>query len=170
MTGHRVHIERLPDHGVAIYLDGVRIKSLSSWSITEELRPPSVLTFKIGTDAVIWGAPAPAASVVPVDDGRHHYVWMTADARTTPSGKRACQTCGEAWVCSTAQRRWELYGSTEPPDVTDHEAELLRRIDSARRHIDRLVDSGELAVGGADVLLSILNGPEVDKPSGESLE
>lgn len=110
--------------------------------------------------------PAPAARAFK-DDGREHMVWMTADARTTPSGKRACQTCGEAWMCSTATRRWELYGSTLVPPTA-----VAEFIDSMRRHIDKLVDDGRLSVGGADLLLEILKSPApgVDKASDTPLD
>lgn len=51
-----------------------------------------------------------------VDDGLRHWAMnrrVAADKpRTTPSGKTACETCGEAWPCSTFGRRGEW-----PPEV-----------------------------------------------------
>lgn len=83
-----VHIERLEGHGVKLWLDGMRVKSLRGWSLVEETRPPSVLTLTINTDQIVWGSP-------------EHYCDPGRDARKTPSGKNACQVCGEAWPCST---------------------------------------------------------------------
>ncbi len=161
-----------------VWLDGMQLRALKSWSIMEELRPPSVLSFMISTDAVVWGAPPPPAAVAPafVDDGREHYVRMTTDARTTPSGKRACQTCGEAWMCSTAQRRWELYGSTVVPAPAGREAELLRRIQAALDLVTGMRGAVEQGTDMREDLASlreieaILSGSPVDKPSGGPLD
>jgi hypothetical protein len=57
-VGHVVHIERLGGHGVRVWLDGVPVRKLVGWSLVEELRPPSTLTFTVKTDAIVWGAPA----------------------------------------------------------------------------------------------------------------
>lgn len=87
--GHVVHIERLEGHGVKLWLDGMRVKSLRGWSLVEETRPPSVLTLTINTDQIVWGAP----------DGIH-WCDVSTKGRRTPSGKYACETCGESWPCS----------------------------------------------------------------------
>jgi hypothetical protein len=103
-VGHVVHIERLEGHGVRVWLDGVPVRKLIGWSLVEELRPPSTLTLTIKTDAIVWGPPTPPAPDF-ADDGLEHFVVTGPSGRRTPSGKYACQTCGEAWVCSTATRR-----------------------------------------------------------------
>lgn len=115
---HVLNAERLPNGGVALWLDGMRIKGVQCWGLIEELREPSRLSVTVLVGEVVWGAPASAVvgrGAPFVDDGRHHVVWTSFDGRTTPSGKRACQTCGEAWMCSTAQERLRLYGSMLPP-------------------------------------------------------
>jgi hypothetical protein len=178
VTGHRVHIDRLSEHGVRVWLDGMQLRALKSWSIMEELRPPSVLSFMISTDAVVWGAPPPPAPTAPafVDDGREHYCDVSTAGATTPSGKRACQTCGEAWMCSTALRRWELYGSTVVPEVTNHGAELLRRVQAALDLVTAMRGAVERGTYMREDLASlrrieaVLRGSPVDNPSGGPLD
>lgn len=104
-----VHIERLPEHGVRVWLDGTQIKNLRAWSLTEEHRPPSVLTFTINTDEIVWGPPPAGAA----DDV--HFVVVGPAGRVTPSGKRACETCGESWVCSAEQRRLDSHRGLDNP-------------------------------------------------------
>jgi hypothetical protein len=118
--GHVVHIERNDGHGVKVWLDGVRIKSLSGWSLIENVQPPSVLTFTINTDEIVWGAPPPSGAAEPapfVDDGLEHHVVLGPSGRRTPSGKYACETCGEAWTCSTATRRNAAAEVDSPSDT-----------------------------------------------------
>jgi hypothetical protein len=175
---HTVHVERLEGHGVKVWLDGMQIKALKSWSIVEELRPPSVLSFTISTDQVIWGAPeadpiAPPAPAPVVDDGLDHYVDTRLGGRTTPSGRRACEACGETWMCSTAQRRWDATGTTllprDTPVVSAAEADALRRLDEVRRLVNQYTASGLLTVAHGNRLLQILDQPEVDKSSDTPL-
>lgn len=99
--GHVVHIQRLQGHGVVVWLDGVRIRKLVGWSLVEELRPPSTVTLTIKTDAIVWGPPGGASSEVPLE----HYCDPGRGARKTPSGKNACEVCGEAWPCSAELKR-----------------------------------------------------------------
>lgn len=112
--------------------------------------------------------PAPAFR----DDGRDHYMDVSTAGATTPSGKRACSTCGEAWMCSTALRRWEVTGSTQRRIVSDSEADALRRIDATRRRVHELQAANRISPTTAEILLQILNwpAPAVDKSSDAPLD